>query len=314
MQVLFPTIKINDRLFLSAKYFRESRRETVDSNRDIIGDPVLRTKDIPRKASEVEYHQGGLHRDAVHCIPCIGWPLGIRLPKIKQSSLNEEIQNLLQYHLVPKCSPGGDPNTEWRVSFCVMEHTLIKTTWTREERLTYALFKCLVKRHVRIPEYITTYHLKTIMYFAHDKLKSGTCSFQTHILAVLDDLLHCLVEGNLQMYFVKNLNLLKDVPEEILLKAAEKVSLLRQSINNLPGHLDLLTKPPTDAEVQLSFCKIIRQHMMVTIRKDLNNGKFVELGDLHANPQTMLSAFGSLICTKPWNLLERNIKEGFISS
>ena len=202
LQVLFPTIKINDRLFLSAKYFRESRRETVRSNRDIIGDPVLRTEDIPGKASEVEYHQGGLQRDAVHCIPCIGWPLGIRLPKIKQSSLNEEIQNLFQYHLVPKCSPVGDPNTEWRVSFCVMEHTLIKTTWAREERLTYALFKCLVKRHMRIPEYITTYHLKTIMYFAHDKLKSGTCSFQTHILAVLDDLLHCLIETNLQMYFV----------------------------------------------------------------------------------------------------------------
>ena len=51
LQVLFPTIKINDRLFLSAKYFRQSRRETKRSNRDIIGDPVLRTEDtsIPGK-------------------------------------------------------------------------------------------------------------------------------------------------------------------------------------------------------------------------------------------------------------------------
>ena len=175
-----------------------------------------------------------LHKERINGtffgLHCIGWPPG--LPYLKWfSSLGKDwVQRCFQYQLYPVKSPGNQ--TRWKISFFTIENMMIQYTWTREERKAYSLFKCLVKKHVCLPKSIISYILKNIMFLAHDRLQWISCiRYEIHLLGVLDDLMHCLVEGNLPMYFARSVNLLAGVSANTLMKAARKVSILRQTVS-----------------------------------------------------------------------------------
>ena len=218
----------------------------------------------------------------LHCLHCIGWPP--RLPYLKWfSSLVEDwMQRCLQYQLFPVKSP--DNQTTWKISFFTIENMMIQYTWTSEERKAYSLFKCLVKKHVCLPKSITSYILKNIMFLAHDRLQWISCiRYEIHLLGVLDDLMHRLVEGNLPMYFARGVNLLADISANTLMKAARKVSILRQTVSSPLQFSKAIGNWSRNIDVQ-----IMKHYALVNIRRHLNEGKLVELGDLHVNPHTVL--------------------------
>ena len=154
------------------------------------------------------------------------------------------------FHIIPKCRRfKGNPEIEWRISFSAAENIIV-SIWSRYERTLYALFKCIFKRHIGMNKVITSYHLKTIVFWMFDKKPWGknvfenplrNLKFMPSLILLLDTLLHQISEGYIPLYFVPKINLLYGIPGETLAACAKKLSIFRMSLNqqDTPDHLGL---------------------------------------------------------------------------
>ena len=159
--------------------------------------------------------------DAVQCIACHGWPkLAAEWAERErhwpsQQTVNEIVTSC--FHVVPN-SPSQDPEGHlWMLSFSLAEAKLMDHLQS-VQLTTYLILKKVLKENVDYldvsdPEraVLTTYHLKTILFWACEKIPQSLWvpeKIQLHINALILDLLGALDEGILPNYFIPEQNLL----------------------------------------------------------------------------------------------------------
>ena len=178
--------------------------------------------------------------DVVPAIECELWPIDLAeewITRKRRWPPKIVIGKIVQdgYHVVPKSSPGGNAQLEWRISFSKAELTLAECRTDVQKKCFY-IFKTLFNENMGQQNIITTYHLKTIMmwdveqkpplYWKDENL--GKCVF-----GLLDNLHHAVVTGELKHYFIPQNNLLGHVHKALLANVGKQLSTLRNAISFL---------------------------------------------------------------------------------
>ena len=178
--------------------------------------------------------------DVVPAIACGGWPR--EATAWRQHARQRFNQKLIQdvvlngYHAVPKTSPGGDAELDWRLSFSLAE-SRIMDDWNDTEWKTFIYTKLLLKSHLQCPkDGVTSYHLKTVMLWASEvkpRLYWHSDHLADCILGILDDLIHSVTTEYLPHYFIQGCNLLGAVNTCALQEASVELSRVRKDSNCL---------------------------------------------------------------------------------
>lgn len=136
------------------------------------------------------------------------------------------------FHLVPKASPGGNEELEWRISFSTAEVKLMRAKGLGNRNYCYRMFKMAIKENISLTcKLLTTYHLKTLLLWASERYPPDRWSDENVaacFLGLLDDLLHSLVTCSCPHYFIPELNLFANCSMDHLHSIASKVSAIRK--------------------------------------------------------------------------------------
>ena len=115
--------------------------------------------------------------------------------------------------MVTKTSPNGNSELDWRISFSVAEGKLIEN-WTETQHKCYFILKTMLKDKMTTPvETLSSYHLKTVMFWAVERLTDSTWDqipLACCVLGIIDELIHALLTGDLPHYFIEESNLLEE--------------------------------------------------------------------------------------------------------
>lgn len=177
-----------------------------------------------------------LSYDLVPAIKFSGWP------KCSQKWIERKrfwppqslVEEIVQegFHLVPKTSPQGDEELEWRISFSKAEVKLMKAKGLGNRNYCYRIFKMAIKENITSTcNLLTTYHLKTLLLWASERHPPDRWSDENIavcFLGLLDDLLHSLVNCSCPNYFIPELNLFANCSTDHLYFLASKVSAIRK--------------------------------------------------------------------------------------
>ena len=178
-----------------------------------------------------------LSYDVVPAIKFNGWP------KCSQKWVSRErlwppqslVKEIIQegFHLVPKTSPQGDEELEWRISFSKAEVKLMRAKGLGQRNYCYRMFKMAVKENISSAcKLVSTYHLKTLLLWASERHPPDRWSDENIapcFLGLLDDLLHSLVNCSCPHYFIPELNLFANCSTDHLHYLASQVSAIRKS-------------------------------------------------------------------------------------
>ena len=194
------------------------------------------------KQCQIQY-DNPLYTDFVPAISCEFWPYPLAEEWIyRKRHWPPRIvvcQIVLDgYNTVPKASPDGNKDLEWRFSFSKAEGTLAQCRTNFQHRCFY-IFKTIIKETAAEFEVVTTYILKTIMMWAMEqKLPTlwegenlGKC-----VYGLFDDLLHALAISKLPHYFIPQNNLLSHISKDSLIKEAQRISKILNSALLLNRH------------------------------------------------------------------------------
>ena len=133
-------------------------------------------------------------------------------------------------HLVPKphaCSQNKD--LEWRMSFSLPEIKLGRSL-REEQRLSYLALKALHHMELTDPKGLTSYHLKTILFWTCEKTPPNLWTMDTlgsGFLLLLGEIIYCLGEGRISHYFIPEWNLIELVKKEDLGVLVNKLKAIR---------------------------------------------------------------------------------------
>ena len=174
----------------------------------------------PQDLSPKETHIGKV--DHVHVLSCEEWPAickswGTRERVWPTRDIILEVING-GFHLVPKASLGGDQDVEWRASFSAAEN-IIMTKLTNIQHTAFCIFKESIKFNILLDQVITTYHLKSVFFWALEKMpleiwkETRICECVTGLLQTL---LHMVGSNELPHYFIPEINLLAKIPLDAL--------------------------------------------------------------------------------------------------
>ncbi|XP_070560513.1 uncharacterized protein [Ptychodera flava] len=113
--------------------------------------------------------------DVALVLSCIAWPSEAQewISRARQWPSSDIVQRIVREgcHVVPKAYPGEEDKEElqWRLSFSLAERTLANTfmPW---QRTTYLVLKKLWRRHFKEPKVISSYYLKTTMFWVSEKI------------------------------------------------------------------------------------------------------------------------------------------------
>ena len=292
----FPGAEKHGTCYLSTRKIRQNIKKYMELTRDSqleISGHVFSLVDIPGKASLLQEKGHTNPMDFVLCIPCRGWPQCDEL-RWADPTIHTFLRERGKFHLVPKCRPEGDPELDWRVSFTEMENLMV-SQWNHDMRTTYALFKCIIKHHVGLSDFITSYHLKTVMLLNQDRmLNYPNLGFGFYLLAVLDHLNHFLAEKCLPMFFCEQVNLLKDIPGKVLVEFSQKLSSLRKGLHQMPDNLGLFKSIHPSYEIASLLVEYASFHMHRCIAKNHLDPIFYEPG-LIADPEVLLYMWESFL-------------------
>lgn len=136
-------------------------------------------------------------------------------------------------HLVGKCSPRGQERVEWRLSYNRLELGLLRDIQSKMPvAITcYRIFKSIRYWHLNHPGFLHSYHLKMIFLRAcHNYPVSSWTEGQmaSNILALLDDLFHCLATHHLPSYFFPDCNLIEGVHPDFIMTLIQTLSKIRK--------------------------------------------------------------------------------------
>ena len=146
---------------------------------------------------------------------------------------------------------------------------------------------------------ISTYALKTVVFWERERLGMDILNkahlFGMCLLGLFDSLLMFISEGNLPLYFMPSVNLFENIPCEMLQLAAQKLSIFRSGIVHQPDNLGMLkdvSSPRPTIQSKLSLAMYYAHNNVIN---EVNEYKFKDLGDLHAEPETLLNIWLSYL-------------------
>ena len=172
--------------------------------------------------------------DKVPCFACCGWPEQAKLWACRHRNWpnNKLVKDILEsgFHIVPKPSYKGDPGTEWRLSFSFAEARLMDTI-TGPRLTVYCILKRFLKENLHTAQFLSTYHLKTLFFWACEKKpESAWQKVDICFFGLLDLLIHGLAPGIIKHYFLPKVNLLSNIPPEILSSVAYQLLSLKAGL------------------------------------------------------------------------------------
>ncbi|XP_052001190.1 fibroblast growth factor 11a isoform X1 [Xyrauchen texanus] len=141
------------------------------------------------------------------------------------------------FYLLPCYSPAASPSTrvdrEWRLAFSRSEVQLKKCV-PYPMAQAFQAAKAVLSRLLVCPRTgLSLYHLRTLMFWACDRLPITYLSCPDHetparlFLGLLDDLAHCILGKNCPNYFLPQCNMLEHLKDSSALLVARKLAQLR---------------------------------------------------------------------------------------
>ena len=188
----------------------------------------------------------GLYRMSSDYVPAIRlefWPCQAEnwIMRCRLWPPQATIENIVEKgcQVVPRSSPGGDVNTEWRLSFSGPEAILAQLR-SKEQQQAYYFFKMFFYRYLKCVEssdpkgkQLYSYVIKTTMLWACEELPPEDpiwASFKKSVQVLLLKLLGSLETGFLPHYFIPEINLLERIGEDVRTKCAAIISRWQNNI------------------------------------------------------------------------------------
>nr|XP_006627426.1 PREDICTED: transmembrane protein 102 [Lepisosteus oculatus]XP_015196069.1 PREDICTED: transmembrane protein 102 [Lepisosteus oculatus]XP_015196070.1 PREDICTED: transmembrane protein 102 [Lepisosteus oculatus]XP_015196071.1 PREDICTED: transmembrane protein 102 [Lepisosteus oculatus]XP_015196072.1 PREDICTED: transmembrane protein 102 [Lepisosteus oculatus]XP_015196073.1 PREDICTED: transmembrane protein 102 [Lepisosteus oculatus] len=137
------------------------------------------------------------------------------------------------FYLLPCCGPGGRPDQEWRLAFSRSEVQLKKCIPQPLSQAFQAARVIIGKLVARPKAALSPYHLRTLMFWACDRLPSSYLSSPEPetparlLLGLLDDLSHSVLNKSCPNYFLPQCNMLEHLADSTALLLARKLSGVR---------------------------------------------------------------------------------------
>ncbi|XP_070562138.1 cyclic GMP-AMP synthase-like receptor 2 [Ptychodera flava] len=186
--------------------------------------------------------------DVALVLSCIAWPSEAQewISRARQWPSSDIVQRIVREgcHVVPKAYPGeeDDDELQWRLSFSLAERTLANTfmPW---QRTTYLVLKKLWRRYLKEPKVISSYHLKTTMFWVSEKITPNQWqenNIGRFYLAALSTLIEFLTNRKLPNFFLPDNNMIGHVPNEDVQTILEKLVDIRKKPRS---YLDGLVSP-----------------------------------------------------------------------
>ena len=155
--------------------------------------------------------------------------------------------------VVPRSSPGGDVNKEWRLSFSIPKAILAQLC-SKNQRQAHYFFKMFFYRYLKCVESLEpegkkldSYIIKTTMLWAYEELPPENpiwASLENSVQFLLFKLLGSLEAGFLSHYFIPEINLLERVDEDVRRNC---IATIRRWQDNV------LMSTPVDIQEKLEF-------------------------------------------------------------
>ena len=325
----------NGRKFLSALHMKQRREENVIIDEEMqvyfesLSDHALNAE--PSKAAvSFQYtceEVGGFSYqwDKVFSVACCGWPSvasswAKRGRNWPSHSLVEELTNSV-YHLVHKPSPSGDTEVDWRISFSFAESKLMDSI-TGSRLASFCMLKEIIKKDgkVRHQNIITTYHLKTVFFWACENEMADFWKMEKIDICVhslLDSLIHASETGVIQHFFIPEINLLANASKDALAQVTKRLVEIKQLIIMEVDHFTPNSDIETLAMMELSWIKVQYEHSQNLLKRRNKEGSNDYRHSLHYHLRCMaayISDFASVAChaanlkiiddTKTWYIEE----------
>ncbi|KAM8898115.1 transmembrane protein 102 isoform 1-T2 [Spinachia spinachia] len=184
--------------------------------------------------------QAGSSRVLYDLLPVVsfrGWPAvaqgWLTANHFWDGKITEE-EAISGFYLLPCCSPlGGRPDREWRLAFSRSEVQLKKCIPYPVAQAFQAARAVLSRILARPRAGLSLYHLRTLLFWACDRLPSAYLSCADTdtpgrlLLGLLDDLAHCILGKNCPNYFLPQCNMLEHLTDSQALLVARKLAHVR---------------------------------------------------------------------------------------
>ncbi|XP_034413056.1 transmembrane protein 102 [Cyclopterus lumpus] len=184
--------------------------------------------------------QAGSSRVLYDLLPVVsfrGWPAvaqgWLTANHFWDGKITEE-EAISGFYLLPCCSPlGGRPDREWRLAFSRSEVQLKKCIPYPMAQAFQAARAVLSRILARPRAALSLYHLRTVLFWACDRLPATYLSCPDAdtpgrlLLGLLDDLAHCILGKSCPNYFLPQCNMLEHLTDSQALLVARKLAHLR---------------------------------------------------------------------------------------
>ena len=201
--------------------------------------------------------------DQVPSVRLYFWPQQAAnwIKRSRQWPPHDDIQRIVDdgCQVVPRSSPGGDSNSEWRLSFSIPEASLAKLR-SLDQKRAYYFFKIIFYRHLKCIESseaekksLYSYVMKTTMLWfceEYPPTDSVWTSLELSVQMLLARLVDNLQDGKIAHYFLPEINLIERVGSDVIAFCIDEVK-------NLQDNLTMAV--PTDLDERLDVVKILRR-------------------------------------------------------
>ncbi|XP_020347073.1 protein MB21D2 isoform X1 [Oncorhynchus kisutch] len=184
--------------------------------------------------------QAGSSRVLYDLLPVVsfrGWPAvaqsWLTANHFWDGKITEE-EAISGFYLLPCPAPlGGRPDREWRLAFSRSEVQLKKCIPFPMAQAFQAAKAVLSRLLARPRTGLSPYHLRTILFWACDRLPPSYLSSPDSdtparlLLGLLDDLAHCILGKNCPNYFLPQCNMLEHLSDSQALLVARKLAHVR---------------------------------------------------------------------------------------
>ncbi|XP_077867352.1 uncharacterized protein LOC144356525 [Saccoglossus kowalevskii] len=174
--------------------------------------------------------------DAALVLRCSAWPslANSWVTRARQWPTKDLVLHIQRggCHVVPKSYPGegGDDNLQWRLSFSLAERTLAHS-FTEWQRTFYLVMKKIWRRYLKEPKVLSSYHMKTTMFWVSEGLSPGQWSknnLADRFMEFWDRMIFFLKQGIIPNFFLPENNMISHISQEDIDIILQKVKLVRQ--------------------------------------------------------------------------------------
>ncbi len=151
---------------------------------------------------------------------------------------NQVVQEVMKcgYYLVPKHSPGGNADLEWRLSFSQAE-IILSNNMTNVQKNCYKFINAIHNKELQNPKVLTTYHMKTVFLWILETFPDSQWTEETtadRVCDILYEVLIFLTEGKLPHYFLPELNLLDGFSHDEIDSVTKKLTSIIHNLDQYP--------------------------------------------------------------------------------